>query len=175
MIVALSPTFLTVLKSLCYFHGGKCKKVEKSHLWETFFTSYLHNGSNLKHNTNRFRNLQCRATISFLAILSNWSCGHHPNMLEWTLTSRIIITLIFLAFWSYKITFPFGGICRGPWHGPWRQCLIVYTLHTSTLFFSEPSTILLLKILKLSFLDIYLEPDNSNLELCKDHINSTQQ
>ena len=59
--------------------------------------------------------------------------------------------LIFLAFWSYKITFPFGGIYRGPQHGPWRQCLIVYTLHTPTLFFSEPSTILLLKILNFFF------------------------
>ena len=102
-----------------------------------------------------------------------WPSSWHA--IEWTLTSRIIIILIFLAFWSYKITFPFGGICRGSWHGPWRQCLIVYTLHTPTLFFSEPSTVLLLKILKFPFLDIYLEPDNSNLEVWKDHINSTQQ
>ena len=100
-----------------------------------------------------------------------WPSSQHA--IEWTLTSRIIIIMIFLAFWSYKITLPFGGICRGPWHGPWRQCLIVYTLHTQTLFFSEPSTILLLKILKFPFLDIYLESDNSNLEVCKDHINST--
>ena len=49
------------------------------------------------------------------------------------------------------------------------------SVHTPTLFFSEPSTILLLKILKFPFLDIYLEPDNSNLEVCKDHIKSTQQ
>ena len=27
----------------------------------------------------------------------------------------------------------FWGYCRGPWHGPWRQCLIVYILHTQTI------------------------------------------
>ena len=58
----------------------KCKRLKKV-TWETFFTSYLHNGSTLEHNSNRFRKLQCRATTFVLAIFSTWSCGHCPNML----------------------------------------------------------------------------------------------
>ena len=55
-----------------------------------------------------------------------------------------------------------------------RASLCIHCIH-QLYFFSEPSTILLLEILKFPFLDIYLEPDNSNLEVCKDNINSTQQ
>ena len=64
IIVALSLPFLMYWNhpTWCCFHRGKCKKVEKSHFWETFFTSYLHYMSTLKHNSNIFRKLQCRAT-----------------------------------------------------------------------------------------------------------------
>ena len=113
------------------FSWGKMQKGWKSHLWETFFTSYLHNGSTLEHNSNRFRKLQCRATTLILAIFSNWSCDHHPNMLLndlWQAESS-------LSWFSWLFGHTRSYFHLGPWHGPWRQTLIVYTLHTPTLFF----------------------------------------
>ena len=41
------------------------------------------------------------------------------------------------------------------------------------LHFCELSTILLLEILKFPFFNMYPEPDNSYLEVCKDHVNNT--
>ena len=52
----------------CCFDEEKCKKQKKSQWWEESFTSYLHNGSTLEHNSNRFRKLQCRAT-TFIFLL----------------------------------------------------------------------------------------------------------
>ena len=102
MIVALSLTFLTLLKSsyLVLFSWGKCKKVEKSHLWETLFTWYLHNGSTLQHNSNRSRKLQCRATT----LLGN---AHRPyKQLSNITTPSLFFSWIFSYFffiWNYKI------------------------------------------------------------------------
>jgi len=39
-------------------------------------------------------------------------------------------------FWSYQLRFPFWGIHRGPWYGPWMQCLMVYKYQTSSLTIS---------------------------------------
>ena len=54
--VALSFTFLNLLKScdLVCFHGEKCKKQKKTRCFSKSFTSYLHKGSTLEHDLNRF-------------------------------------------------------------------------------------------------------------------------
>jgi len=44
----------------------------------------------------------------------------------WTLIGKTICTLFFFTFQSYQLRFPFWTICRGPWYGPWMQCLMVY-------------------------------------------------
>ena len=51
----------------CCFHGEKC------------FTSYLHIGSTLEYNSNRFWKLQCRTTIFIL--LPFWATGHVTTLL----------------------------------------------------------------------------------------------
>ena len=51
----------------------------------------------------------------------------------------------------------FGGICKGPW----RQCLIVYTLQTQTRFFVNFPLFFYLKSLNFLFLDLYPEPDTA--------------
>ena len=43
-------------------HQEAISNCQVSHSWQTFFASYLHNGSTLEHNSNRFRKLQYRAT-----------------------------------------------------------------------------------------------------------------
>ena len=111
-----------------------------------------------------------RLRLLFLAIFSNWSCDHHPNMLlndPWQAESSLSCFLGFLVIQDH-ISF-WGVYVEDPDMDPEGSASLC------TLSFSEPSTILLLEILKFPFLDIYLEPDNSNLEVSKDHINSTQQ
>ena len=71
----------------------------------------------------------------FFTIFGNWSCDHTPD-------HPIVHMLFLFIFWSNQITFPFWGICRGPWHGPWQQCIQFCLLQTS----------------KLPFLDMYTEP-----------------
>ena len=64
-----------------------------------------------------------------------WPSPWHP--IGWTLTGIIILILFFTTFWSNYIRFPFWSICRGPWHGPWKLCLIVYTVYIPSLLFSD--------------------------------------
>ena len=50
--------------------------------------------------------------------------------------------------------FPFWGICGGPWHRSWKQCLIVYTVYIPSLFFlifCDFSTIFLIGNTRISF------------------------
>ena len=54
IVVALSLTFLNLLKS--------CKKKKKTGHFSKSFTLYLHKGSTLEHDVNRFSKLQFRAT-----------------------------------------------------------------------------------------------------------------
>ena len=65
IVVAPSLTFLNQLKScdLVLFSWRKMqKKTKKTRCFSKSFTSYLHNGSTLEHNLNRFWKLQFRAT-----------------------------------------------------------------------------------------------------------------
>ena len=70
-IVASSLSFLSVLKSSCLvlFSWRNFQKGWKKLVMRKSITSYLHNGSTLEYNLNRFRKLQFRATTFILAIL----------------------------------------------------------------------------------------------------------
>ena len=65
IVVALSLTFLTLLKScdLVLFPWRKTQKAKKkTQCFSKSFTSYHHKGSTLEHNLNRFWKVQFRAT-----------------------------------------------------------------------------------------------------------------
>ena len=63
------------------FMEKNAKNKKKTRRSEKSLSSYLHNGSTLGHNSNRFWKLQCKAsTFVFLTILGNGSCDHHPNL-----------------------------------------------------------------------------------------------
>ena len=80
IVVAPFLSFLNMSKSCCLVfcswrkmqNKTKTKQKQKSQWWEKSLTSYLHNGSTLEHNLDRFWKLQCRATtfafVPFLAI-----------------------------------------------------------------------------------------------------------
>ena len=129
------------------------------HFWKSF-TSYLHNRTTLKHNSNWFWKLQCNATI-FPFFLLFLEIGHvttlptthcrDPDRYDHSY-------LVFFTFWSKQVIFPFWSICTGPWHGPWKQCPIIHQLYVPSIFFLPFLDISSSETSKLPFLDMYPGP-----------------
>ena len=111
-IVALSFSFLNVLKLCCLvlFSWRKLqKRKKKTQHFSKSFSSYLHNRSTSEHNSNRFRKLQQRTTTQIfgpcLVIGHVTTIPTHqvdPNRQNHS-------HLVFLHFWSNKVSFPFWG------------------------------------------------------------------
>ena len=79
------------------FMEKNAKNQKKTRRWEKSFTLYLHNGSTLEHDSNRFWKLHCRAT-TFIFL-------HVTTLIAWTLICFIILILVSSAVWSSPIIF----------------------------------------------------------------------
>ena len=102
-----------------------------------------------------------------------WPSSQHA--IEWTLTSRMIIILFSCLFSHTRSHFLLGVYVEDPDMDPEGSAsLCIHCIHQLYFFLNLP-LFFYLKYSNFLFLDIYLEPDNSNLEVCKDHIDSTQQ
>ena len=92
----------------CCFHWEKHKIQKKTrHYWKSF-TSYLHNGSTLGHNSTWFWKLQSRATTFIFyhfRQLVMWPPSKQP--MRWTLMVEIICIFIVFTFWSRRWDFLF--------------------------------------------------------------------
>ena len=91
------------------FIEKNAKNKKKTRCFSKSFALYLHNGSTLEHDSNRFWKLQCRATtFVFLTILGNWSCDHHPsNPLHGPLHISSFLSWFLPVFDHIQSYFPF--------------------------------------------------------------------
>ena len=80
ILVALSLTFLNLLKS-CDLVLFSWRKMPKKKIWHfsKSFTSYLHKGSTLEHDLNRFWKLQFSATTFVLFGNAHWTLKTVPS------------------------------------------------------------------------------------------------
>jgi len=88
-----------------------------------------------------------------------------PPPIRWTLTWKIICILFFFTFSSDQIRFPFWDIYRGPWYGPWMQCLVIYTICIFLRIFIIFLPFFSVQTSEFPFLDIYPRPWQQHLTI----------